>query len=447
MFTSVYVFVTNRCNLACKYCYETNRTGDMTKETMKQMIDWLYSQRDLNSKARPDQDIDITFFGGEPLLNFPVVKYGIEYCRELYTKTGCRIGLYILTNGTVLSDEMVEFFKEVKKWEGLSFNLQVSLDGCKDSHNSNRIFAGSGEGSYDRIMKNVKRLREIFPLLIVRQTVTPENIDNLSKDFYSLLYSGGVVANLTPIVEGDWSDRNSKKFVEELEKCIMLFLDHPEHKNMNFNWIHSKLLRMGDEEFNSFRGCRAGVKLLGVTVDGDIYPCHRFVAYKKEFDFKLGDVFSGVDYSGDNWKKLVEMHKMTSEECKGCKVVTCNRCYATNMYLSRKPASRPDNGYCGMNSLASEFINEFLWKLILAGKVDIKRGEMIVRKNMEEKQRIAINIDGKKTEVYDDLQDVMARCLVMVTKELTIIKSKLFNIEKKLCINECEKVDHSNVKR
>jgi uncharacterized protein len=442
MFTSAYIFVTNRCNLACKYCYESNRTGDMSSDTMKRTIDWLLKQRNAEEKARPDQDMCITFFGGEPLANFKLVKYGMQYCKEICDQTGTRVGLYILTNGTILTEEMEEFFREAKKWAGVSFHLQVSIDGCKESHDKNRVFR-DGSGSFDRVAENVRKLKSIFSDLIVRQTVVPDSVGELSKDFYTLLNSGGVITNLTPIVEGNWNRENIGTYVSELEKCIEMFVKKPGREKMSFNMIHSELMRMGDPEFNSYKGCRAGTKLVGISVDGDIYPCHRFIAYKNEFDYRIGNVFSGVDYEGENWKKLMDMHSLANEECKGCRVITCNRCYATNLHMSKSPQSRPMNGYCEMNEAASDALSKKLKSMLLNKEIGLRWGEMV----KIDEDKTAANVDGKETEIFENPLDLMARCMVAITKEIGVIKSRLGSIEATLGSNSCEKTDQNNVKR
>lgn len=432
-FTSVYMFVTNRCNLACSYCYESDREGDMSKETMKETIDWLIKQRSRFERSSENEDISITFFGGEPLLNFPVVKYGMEYCREKFNELGIDIGLYILTNGTILTDEIYDFLKEAKKWQGTHLYVQVSMDGCEESHNENRVFAGSNLGSFSLVAKNIRRFKEIFPQLMVRQTVIPGNIDSLAKDFTAILESGGTVANLTPIVEGEWTKENIDKYCNELDKCIDSFWKFPGHEDMSFNYVHNILSRMCDKVSNSYMGCRAGHKLLGVSIDGDLYPCHRFVSYRKSFDYKIGNVYNGgVDYECDNWKKLLKMHSEAGKECGDCAVYSCNRCYATNIHMNNSPGQRPKNGYCDMNHAVSRMLTKKIYQLILGKKLGIKRGEMIV---MKDEEKIAVNL-GEGTEIYDDYKDLIAGCLVKLVKENQIIKSRLLNIEKHFGIDE-----------
>jgi uncharacterized protein len=442
-FNSAYIFTTNRCNLACSYCYETERTGDMSNETMRNTIEWLISQRKPMRRAIPNQEISITFFGGEPLLNFPVVKYGMEYCKQKFAETGITFGIYILTNGTVLTDEMFEYFKEAKKWSGIVFHLQVSLDGCKESHDKYRVFSGSNGGSFDSIIRNIKRYREIFPHLIVRQTVVQPNIDRLYDDFSTLMSSGGVIANLTPVVEGDWSPEVINKFCLELERCVDYFIEYPGHEKMNFNYIHGTLLRMGDKKFNDKKGCQAGTSLVGVSVTGDIYPCHRFLSYRKSFDYKIGNVNDGgIDFSSDNWKKLLNMHASADRECAGCTVLTCNRCYATNIFMRNTPEKKPNNGYCEMCYATEKMLVKKLKKLVLERKIELHNGEILI---MEDKKGIAINI-GDGTEILENYDDVMARCLIKLVKEMQTMNCKIFAIEKHLGVHQDHPENKCNIK-
>jgi radical SAM protein with 4Fe4S-binding SPASM domain len=213
---------------------------------------------------------------------------------------------------------------------------------------------------------------------------------------------------------------------------------------MNFNQVHGILLRMGDKVFNSHHGCRAGHKLLGVTVNGDLYPCHRFVSYKSKFDYNLGNVYTGgIDYECDNWKKLVSMHSEADKECEHCKVYTCNRCYATNLSLNNPSGQRPTNGYCAMNLAITNMLKKKVIQLLLDKKIELQKWEIIF---MEDNKKIVVNL-GDGTEICDDFEELVSRCLVELIRENKIIKSKLFNIEKHFGINEINKTDQCNIKR
>lgn len=400
---------------------------------MEKTIDWLVGQKEKDRYASPNEEMAVTFFGGEPLLNFPVVKHGMLYTKERYADTGMNVGIYILSNGTVVTDEMIDFFREARKWKRVNFHMQISMDGCEVSHDKYRKFQ-SGGGSFQKINENISKLKTVFPNLIIRQTVVPGNVQMLSEDYKYLLQTGARTINLTPAVEGDWNTEVINTYTKELGKCVALFLSHPNKSRMFTNIIQGAIDRMGDTNYSSFRGCRAGKSMVGVSIEGDIYPCHRFIAYRDMFDYRLGDVFNGIDYNSDNWKKLEEMHRSTVS-CGGCPSITCNRCYATNLSLSKESAAKPDNGYCEMNLESTKYLTELVWRNIMDKQVEIPEGEMI-----SDGGKIAINV-GEGTEVYNDLIDVMSRCMVRMVKEMSIVKSKVSQIETKLGIETQNKCD------
>lgn len=414
---SVYIFTTNRCNLDCKYCYEKNRVGDMTPETMKATIDFLISHFNKENQVRPFENLSFTFFGGEPLLNFEVVKYGLEYIREKADEMDFKAGTHILTNGTILTDEMIKFFKSIRPYNNFNWHIQVSLDGCEETHNANRIFH-NGEGSYNKILKNIKIYQEIFPSVGVRQTITPDNVKSLYKDFVAMIELGVKYTNFTPIVEGDWNDEAINIFVSELKKCIDYYYNND--KKQYFNLIHQSVERLINPGFNRERGCRAGLDFIGVSFDGKIYPCHRFVAYSNIKDYCIGDVFSGLNVEGDRFKEIECMRKF-KVECNDCKVFSCNRCFATNMMLMKDPKELPTNGYCKMNQTISKALMPIIGRLIVAEKVTLKPGDMVDLKD----QGVAFKV-GDHVEVAVDKIDVMARCLLMLTKEIIEIKKVLY---------------------
>lgn len=416
---SAYLFLTNRCNLDCVYCYEKNRTGDMSKETMKAAIDYLVNNYNAEYQVRPMENVTFTFFGGEPLLNFPVVKYGLEYLRQKTDEIKFKAGTHILTNGSILTDEMIAFFKEIKPYTNFNWHIQVSVDGCEETHNGNRKFK-NGQNSYAKVRDNIRIFKEIFPSVGIRQTITPANIGNLYKDFVSMIELDTTHCNFTPIVEGNWSQEVLDTFASELKKCVEYYYNH--NKKSFFNLIHQSFERLRSPGFNRERGCRAGEDFIGISIDGKIYPCHRFAAYAYESDYCIGDVWEGIDLEGDNFKKVKAM-RLCKAECNTCKVFSCNRCFATNMHLKKDPAALPDNGYCEMNKKISETLLPIIGRLIMAGKLNLRRGDMVNLKD----QGVAYKVNGT-IEIAEDKVDVMARCMLQLTKEILDIRKALENI-------------------
>jgi len=422
---SAYIFVTNKCNLKCKYCYEENRTGDMSPVTMRQTIDWLVGHYEKEMYTRPFENLTFTFFGGEPLLNFPTVKAGIDYLRTVCDKLNFRAGVHILSNGTILTDEMIQYFRNLKPYNNFNWHFQISLDGCEETHNANRVFAND-EGSYRVIADNIKKIRDIFPSVGVRMTVTPDNISTLSKDFEAMLSFGVPITNLTPIVEGDWNDEVISTFVDELKKCIELY--YADGRNQYFNYLHNSLERIVNNSFNRQKGCRAGEFLIGVSTEGKIYPCHRFVAYSKKYDFCMGDVWQGIDETSEAVRKISEM-RTKAVKCLNCKVFSCNRCFATNMALNKDPAAVPENGYCEMNEKISHALRPIIRSLLMEGKLKLKSCEMA---DLEDKGVMYKVTNDEPAELVEDKLDVIARCMIRLVKEMKEVKSGLALLASKI---------------
>jgi uncharacterized protein len=390
----------------------------MTPETMRQSIDWLASHYEKEAYTRPFENLTFTFFGGEPLLNFPAVKAGIEYLKEICGTLNFKAGVHILSNGTILTEEMIDYFRSIGSYNNFNLHFQVSLDGCEETHNANRIFENN-EGSYEVIKSNIKKLKEIFRSIGVRMTVTPENIKSLLKDFEAMLDLDVPITNLTPIVEGDWTDEVIGTFVSELEHCIKLY--YAKNDNRYFNYLHNSLERIVNTSFNRQRGCRAGEYLIGISTEGAIYPCHRFVAYAKKYDFCLGDVWRGIDEESAAYKTINEMRRKASK-CLNCKVFSCNRCFATNMAIGEDPASVPDNGYCEMNERISNALRPIIRRLLVEGKLKLKEGEMA---DLGDKGVMYKPCSDEPAELVEDKLDVMARCMIRLVKEIKEIRTAL----------------------
>jgi uncharacterized protein len=320
---------------------------------------------------------------------------------------------------------MISYFTSLKPYNNFNWHFQVSLDGCEETHNANRVFAND-KGSYKVIASNIRKIRNIFPSVGVRMTVTPENIKSLSKDFEAMMSFGTPVTNLTPIVEGDWNDEVIGTFVKELKKCIELY--YSEGRNQYFNYLHNSLERIVNNSFNRQRGCRAGEFLIGVSTEGKIYPCHRFVAYSMKYDFCMGDVWKGIDETSEAYRKISEM-RTKAVKCVNCKVFSCNRCFATNMAMNKDPAAVPDNGYCRMNEKISDVLRPIIRRLLMEGKLKIKEGEMADLKDKGVMYKIS---KDEPAELVEDKLDVMARCMIRLVKENQEIKSALSLLASKM---------------
>ena len=428
-FDSIYFMTTNRCNLRCDYCYESLREGDTTLEIGKKAIDWLRSQ------GRTGRWKHVTFFGGEPLLEPKLIKGMVEYGLQGPNPID---KFSILSNGTIWNEEVRETLQYMKD-NCSQATLQVSLDGGKESHDKHRKFP-DGRGSFDRIIGNIYKYQQIIPSIIFRQTVCPENVPNLSKDFKMMLDMSGPQGNvsLTPIVEGGWDKDSVAIYVEELKKIMDIY--RTTKKTTFFNLIHGTKDRLCYQESRDMRGCSAGRHLACVTVEGDIYPCHRFAAYKHIFDLKIGNIFDGVDTEGKNYKDVVNAFG-SNQKCNKCRATNCNACMATNMALGNGLDFNPPEGYCHMSLAGNKTLEDATIEFVRANRIPLRYGEIMrIGKGgfckMEE---------HKNTEFIDN-EDLFAQALTQIIHKIhelkidtTMIKEKL-GLETQRCTgdsNEC----------
>ncbi|WP_026655475.1 MULTISPECIES: thioether cross-link-forming SCIFF peptide maturase [Butyrivibrio] len=281
--------VAHDCNLRCKYCFADEgeyhgRRALMSEEVGKAALDFLVK----NSGGRKNLEVD--FFGGEPLMNWEVVKKLVEYGRSIEKEYDKNFRFTITTNGTLLNDEILKF---VNKEMG---NIVLSIDGRKEVNDSMRPRAG-GQGCYDDIVPKYQKVAESRHQLryFVRGTFTHANLD-FSEDVKHLAELGFKQISVEPVVASpeDWyafKDEDIPIICEEYDKLAKYYIEkHKEGKG--FNFFHFNIdLEGGPCVAKRLSGCGSGCEYLGVTPWGDLYPCHQFVGNE---DFIMGNVFDGI---------------------------------------------------------------------------------------------------------------------------------------------------------
>ena len=273
------------CNLRCRYCFAgtgdfgTGRRSMLDVETGRKAIDFLIEA----SGGRRNLDID--FFGGEPLMNWPVVTALVDYCEVRAGETKKVIRLTLTTNAVLLDQEKIDYINQHFK------NCVLSIDGRPEVHNRMRPDAG-GKGSYDRVANHIKTFVAARGNLeyYLRGTFTHENLD-FSAD---VLHLGGLASQVSiePVVSPDGSGYEIRAgdvpvLEAEYEKLAMT-LNQLDVDGKGFNFFHFMIdMGGGPCSLKRLKGCGVGVEYCAVTPEGDIYPCHQFVGEKK---FRLGNV-------------------------------------------------------------------------------------------------------------------------------------------------------------
>ena len=279
------------CNLACKYCFAEEGTYHgqprelMSEEVGKRALDFLIE----NSGSRVNLEVD--FFGGEPLMNFEVVKKLVAYGREREKETGKNFRFTLTTNGMLLNDEVIDFCNEEIS------NVVLSLDGRKEVNDLMRP-TPNGKGSFDVIVPKFKRFVEKRgdKSYYLRGTFTRNNLD-FYEDFKCMADMGFKEISIEPVVAPADSpyairEEDIPKICEEYDKLAKDLIERKK-AGKPVTFFHFKLdLTGGPCVYKRLSGCGSGTEYLAVTPSGDLYPCHQFVGLD---GFKLGTVFNGVD--------------------------------------------------------------------------------------------------------------------------------------------------------
>ncbi|GHU52184.1 thioether cross-link-forming SCIFF peptide maturase [Clostridia bacterium] len=288
------------CNLRCAYCFADEgkfggKTGLMPKEVAHRAIDFVAQ----NSAGR--QNLEIDFFGGEPLLNFDVLKDTVDYARNL--QSGKNFHFTLTTNGLLLDAQKNQYINENMD------NVVLSLDGRRSVNDKMRK-TPSGAGSHDLILpKFLELIKNRDKDYYVRGTYTRENID-FSQDVLHLYKSGFKHISVEPVVcTGDLSfrDEDLPKLYDEYEKLLDIVREN------EIDFFHFNIdLSGGPCVYKRLAGCGAGTQYLAVTPNGDFYPCHQLVGNKK---YLLGNVFEGIT---SPCGELHDLNVYSKEICKNC---------------------------------------------------------------------------------------------------------------------------------
>ena len=321
------IHIAHTCNLNCAYCFASqgNYQGEralMSYEVGKRAFDFLIE----NSGTRKNLEVD--FFGGEPLMNFEVVKQLVAYARSIEKQHGKNFRFTLTTNGILIDDDVIDFANKEMS------NVVLSLDGRKEIHDRYRVDY-AGNGSWDRIVPKFQKLVEARggKNYYMRGTFTHANPDFL-KDIQQMLDLGFTELSMEPVVcaSGDPSELTAEDLpivLEQYEKLAELMLKR-EKEGKPFTFYHYMIdLTGGPCIYKRISGCGSGTEYMAVTPTGDLYPCHQFVGDEK---FKLGDIYNGVTNTSIQ-QEFADCNVYAREECRSCWArLYCSGGCAANAY-------------------------------------------------------------------------------------------------------------------
>ena len=319
--------VAHTCNLNCSYCFASQGKyhGDralMSFEVGKRALDFLVE----HSGARRNLEVD--YFGGEPLMNFQVVKDLTAYARSIEQAAGKHFRFTLTTNGMLIDDDVIDFANRE------CYNVVLSLDGRREIHDRFRVDY-AGNGSWDRIVPKFQKLvrargdRGYY----MRGTFTHANPDFL-KDIKTMLDLGFTQLSMEPVVcapddPSALTEEDKPIVMEQYEKLADLMLER-RRAGKPFTFYHYMIdLRDGPCIYKRISGCGSGTEYMAVTPWGDLYPCHQFVGEEK---FRLGDVWHGVTNPAVR-DEFAACNVYARPECRDCGArLYCSGGCAANAY-------------------------------------------------------------------------------------------------------------------
>ena len=346
--TTMVLNVTNKCNLACTYCYEygedkivDTKYGDqpkfMAEETAKESVEFLLEE------SRGQEVAHITFFGGETLLNFPVLQDTVAYARRRAAEEGKRIEFSLTTNATLLRPEIIEWLADNQ------IGVTISIDGPKEVQDGLRVFH-NGKGSYDVVEPKIKELlkRHKTRPIGARVTLTQKNMDVL-RIFQHLTEDMGFwEVGLAPVTTQDQRDyaitsEGKDKMLEQFEILAQEWLEcalRDEHHG--FSNVKDTLEEIHKGVSKAY-GCGAGLGLMGVATDGDVSLCHRFAGSPEH---TIGSVSEGIDREKQE-EFLVDHHIASKTDCHSCwaRPICSGGCYH-EAHVQYGTSSHPNLHYC-----------------------------------------------------------------------------------------------------
>ncbi len=312
--------VSHSCNLSCRYCYaESGRYGGeaglIDEVTARKYVDFL-----LDHSGNSDR-VGITFFGGEPLLNFPVIVSTVQYGIEKAAARGKRIKFDLTTNATLLDDEKIRFLDENRVM------VTVSMDGPRETHDKTRL-QKDGSGSYDLVVRKLEPLLKSRPVP-ARVTMTRLDLD-VTKTVDHLLGLGFQEVGISPVdvhedEEIGLNEDDMEHLSEEFERAADIYLKTALDGGYYGFTNVTNLLRQFHEGISKAYPCGAGMHLYAGDPDGKLYMCHRLVGRS---DYSVGDLSNGIDAEKQT-DFLTSVSMLNKEPCQDCwiRYICSGGCY------------------------------------------------------------------------------------------------------------------------
>lgn len=292
---NIVFWVTERCNLNCDYCYVKKQPKTMTLETAEKAF--LYFKELFSDRDFQDGELHIGFHGGEPLINFPVIKYLTEKLKREYEQ---KIKYFSLTtNGTIFDKEMFNYLKD-------SVQLSVSIDGNRETNDLKRHYI-DGRSSYDETINTLEYLKRNDIFTRVRMTVNKDSVKNFADNYIFLDKRGYGIVTYAINMDENWSKEDMEQYENQLSRIMDYFLSEKPEEGKYF------LYNLKESTFRCRSYCDGGVTNFHISADGDLFPC---IMALDDSEFRLGNVFDGIDTYALN--RLQKINQQSVNGCENC---------------------------------------------------------------------------------------------------------------------------------
>ncbi|TET38516.1 MAG: radical SAM protein [Planctomycetota bacterium] len=298
---NITLHMTNKCNLACDYCYVPKNTNEMNEEIIEQSIRYAMSDG--------SPTISIVFFGGEPLMEKPLIEHAIGICRSIEKKGRHFFHLKISTNGTLLDEETLKFLKREQVL------LSISMDGNRSAHDTHRKFP-DGNGSFDLVDEKASLALEYHPYATALSVITPQNAGYVCESSEYLLNKGFKYIISAPDFDSVWDEKSMSVLERQYRKLSKIYIEKTrDKKDFYLAPFEEKLASHICGPYKKYERCELGIKNVSIAPDGSIFPCIQFV-YEDPGRWCIGDVWKGIDTA-----KREAIYTESEEEKESC--TTC----------------------------------------------------------------------------------------------------------------------------
>lgn len=366
--------VTKDCQLACKYCYLVGKNSKerMTWEVAKQAIDYILN----HENEFREESVVWDFIGGEPFLEIDLIDQICDYLKtEMFLRNHHWFASYrfsFSTNGINYADTKVQQFIK-KNIDHLS--IGITIDGTRAKHDLNRVYKGSGRGSYDDVVKNIPLWIKQFPDASTKVTISSEDIPYVAESVLHLYGLGIKEVNINPVFEDVWKEGDDKQFERQMIQLADAIIESDLFYDYNCSLFSEDIGKPLDPETDNHNWCGAGM-MLSVDAAGLFYPCTRFAQYslRTKRPYIIGDIYKGIDKNKLRGFLALDRSTQSPRECMECEVASgCAWCQGENYDAADTPTIyQRSTAICKMHK-ARVRANNYYWnklyrKLELAGR-------------------------------------------------------------------------------